>query len=169
MTVEEQLQAAMQELRHLRKVVAEKDEKITYLGAKVTSQDTVITKLDATVKDLENQLTWLRRKVFGKMCEKKLSLDPAQLSLFDQYQLMSEAEKAKLAKDVEEADKEITKTIMVKVKPSRKPLDITKLPVEVENIYPEGTTDEKDALLSTQWSGYDRATSTNLAQLGRYL
>lgn len=139
MTVEEQLKVAMEEVRHLREVVAGKDKKIT-------SQDAVIAKLDATVKDLENQLAWLRRKVFGKMSEKKLPLDPAQLHLFDQEQLMSDEEKAELAKEVEETEKEITKTITVKVKPSRKPLDITKLPVEVENIYPEGTTDENGNL-----------------------
>jgi transposase len=145
-TVEEQLKAAMQELVDLRKVVAEKDEKITFQDTTITSQVASIAKLDAIIKNLENQLSWLRRKVFGKMSEKKLPLDPAQLSLFDQDQLMSEAEKADLAKEVEQADKEITKTISVKVKPSRKPLDITKLPVEVEHIYPEGTTDENGNL-----------------------
>ncbi|MDD2437389.1 MAG: transposase [Massilibacteroides sp.] len=96
--------------------------------------------------DLENKLAWLRRKVFGKMSEKKLPLDPAQLRLFDQEQLMSDEEKAELAKDVEEAETEITKTITVKVKPSRKLLDITKLPIEIENLYPEGTADENGNL-----------------------
>jgi transposase len=51
-----------------------------------------------------------------------------------------------LAKSAEESAEEITRMITVKSKPSRKPLDITKLPVEVENIYPEGTTDENGNL-----------------------
>ena len=101
-----------------------------------------INKLDATARELENQLARLRKKVFGKMSEKQLSLDPARLSLFDRNQLMSEEEKAGLAKSVEESGEGITGMITVKANPSRKPLDITRLAVEVENIYPEGTTDE---------------------------
>lgn len=132
MTVEEQLKTAMDEVTRLREMVALKDERIT--------------SLDATVKGLQDQLAWLRKKVFGKMSEKCLPLDPSQLGLFDQNRLMSDREKAELAKEVEESDGEIAKMITVKVKPSRKPLDMTKLPVEVENIYPEGTTDENGDL-----------------------
>jgi transposase len=139
MTAEEQLKAAMKEVTRLREMVAVKDEKIT-------SRDALIAKLDTAVRELENQLAWLRKKVFGKMSEKHLPLDPDQLSLFDQNQLMSEDEKAGLSKPVEEPDEEITRMITVKSKPSRKPLDITKLSVEVENIYPEGTTDENGNL-----------------------
>jgi transposase len=153
MTVEEQLKAALREVEHLREVVAGKDAKIASLdatatsrAATITSQFAAIAKLDATVRDLQGQLAWLRKKVFGKMSEKHLPLDPAQLSLFDQNQLMDEQEKAELAKVVEESEGEITRMITVKVKPSRKPLDMTKLPVEVEDIYPEGTTDETGSL-----------------------
>ncbi len=153
MTVEEQLKAALREVEHLREVVAGKDEKIASLDATATSRAATITaqtasisRLDAAVRDLQDQLAWLRKKVFGKMSEKHLPLDPAQLSLFDQVQLMSEGEKAALAQAVEESEGEITRMITVKTKPSRKPLDITKLAVEVENIYPEGTTDENGSL-----------------------
>lgn len=151
--MEEQLKAALREVEHLREVVAGKDEKIASLDATATSRAATITaqtasisRLDAAVRDLQDQLAWLRKKVFGKMSEKHLPLDPAQLSLFDQVQLMSEGEKAALAQAVEESEGEITRMITVKTKPSRKPLDITKLAVEVENIYPEGTTDENGSL-----------------------
>ncbi|MEA5043773.1 MAG: IS66 family transposase [Petrimonas sp.] len=153
MTAEEQLKAAMKEVTRLREMVAVKDEKITSLDARATSQAATITaqiasisKLDAAVRELEDQLAWLRKKVFGKMSEKHLPLDPAQLSLFDRNQLTGEQEKAELAKAVEESQEEITRMITVKSKPSRKPLDTTKLPVEVEDIYPEGTTDENGSL-----------------------
>ncbi len=146
MTVEEQLEAAMQEVTHLRAVVAGKDEKITSLDATVTSQAAAIVRLDTTVRELENQLAWLRKKVFGKMGEKNLPLDPAQLDLFAENQVMSEEEKAELAKAAEESGREITKMIGVKAKPSRKPLDTTKLPVEMEDIYPEGTLAENGVL-----------------------
>ncbi len=174
MTVEEQLKAALREVEHLREVVAGKDEKIASLDATATSRAATITaqsstiitqsatiitqsatittqvasisRLDAAVRDLQDQLAWLRKKVFGKMSEKHLPLDPAQLSLFAGNQVMSEQEKAELSKAVEESAGEITRMITVKAKPSRKPLDITKLAVEVENIYPEGTSDENGSL-----------------------
>lgn len=40
----------------------------------------------------------------------------------------------------------MTKTITVKVKPSRRDLDTTGLPTEVIDIYPDGTTDENGKL-----------------------
>lgn len=144
--MEEQLEAALKEVIHLQEVVAVKDERITSLDATITTQVAAIEKLDATVKDLENQLAWLRKKVFGKMSEKRLPLDPNQLDLFAGNQVMSGEEKAELAKMVEESDGEITKMIAVKSKPSRRPLDTTRLPVEVEDIYPEGTLGEDGRL-----------------------
>ena len=146
MIVEEQLEAALKEVIHLQEVVAVKDERITSLDATITTQVAAIEKLDATVKDLENQLAWLRKKVFGKMSEKRLPLDPNQLDLFAGNQVMSGEEKVELAKMVEESDGEITKMIAVKSKPSRRPLDTTRLPVEVEDIYPEGTLGEDGRL-----------------------
>ena len=44
------------------------------------------------------------------------------------------------------SDEEITRTIKVKEKPSRKPLDTSSLPVEVVDLYPEGTTDGEGRL-----------------------
>ena len=44
-------------------------------------------------------------------------------------------------KDCEEAEKTITKTITVKARPSRRPLDTTGLPEKVFHIYPDGVLD----------------------------
>lgn len=103
MTVEEQLAAALAEVESLRTAIAEKD---------------------CIIRDLQNRLLWLRKKVFGQMSEKVLPSDPAQLSLFDEKHLTGE-ERARLDREVEEAEKTITKTITVKARPSRRPLDTT--------------------------------------------
>ena len=63
MFTEEQIKAIIQENERLRK---END----VLSGKVAS--------------LEQSLYWLRKKMFGRMSEKNLPLDPNQLSLFTQ-------------------------------------------------------------------------------------
>ena len=119
MTVEEQLAAALSEVENLRMTIAEKDR---------------------IIRDLQNKLLWLRKKVFGPMSEKTLPVDPAQLSLFEEKHLTDE-ERARLDREVEEAEKTITKTVTVKARPSRRPLDITGLPEKVVHIYPDGVLD----------------------------
>ncbi len=115
MTVEEQLAAALAEVENLRMTIAEKD---------------------CIIRDLQNKLLWLRKKVFGQMSEKALPADPAQLSLFEEKHLTDE-ERVQLGREVEEAEKTITKTVAVKAKPSRRPLDTTGLPEKVFHIYPD--------------------------------
>ena len=119
MTVEEQLAAALAEVENLRMTIAEKD---------------------CLIQDLQNKLLWLRKKVFGQMSEKALPVDPSQLSLFEEKHLTDE-ERAQLDREVEEAGKTITRTITVKAKPSRRPLDTTGLPEKVVHIYPDGVLD----------------------------
>ena len=119
MTVGEQLAAALSEVENLRMTIAEKDR---------------------IIQDLQNKLLWLRKKVFGPMSEKALPVDPAQLSLFEEKHLTDE-ERARLDREVEEAEKTITKTVTVKARPSRRPLDITGLPEKVVHIYPDGVLD----------------------------
>ena len=115
MTVGEQLAAALSEVENLRMTIAEKDR---------------------IIQDLQNRLLWLRKKVFGPMSEKALPVDPAQLSLFDEKHLTGE-ERARLDREVEEAEKTITKTITVKARP----LDTTGLPEKVFHIYPDRVLD----------------------------
>ena len=67
------------------------------------------------------------------MSEKALPVDPSQLSLFEEEHLTDE-ERAQLDREVEEAEKAITRTITVKAKPSRRPLDTTGLPEKVVHI-----------------------------------
>ena len=145
MTVEEQLISALAEVERLRKAVVGKDAEISHKDALLSLKDAEISQKDAEIKKLSDTLLWLRRKVFGKMSEKNLPLDPDQLLLFEQEHLTDE-ERARLDKEVEAAEQQMTKTITVKVKPSRRDLDTTGLPTEVIDIYPDGTTDENGKL-----------------------
>lgn len=145
MTVEEQLISALAEVERLRKAVVGKDAEISHKDALLSLKDTEISQKNAEIKKLSDTLLWLRRKVFGKMSEENLPLDPDQLLLFEQEHLTDE-ERARLDKEVEAAEQQMTKTITVKVKPSRRDLDTTGLPTEVIDIYPDGTTDENGKL-----------------------
>lgn len=145
MTVEEQLISALAEVERLRKAVVGKDTEISHKDALLSLKDAEISQKNAEIKKLSDTLLWLRRKVFGKMSEKNLPLDPDQLLLFEQEHLTDE-ERARLDKEVEAAEQQMTKTITVKVKPSRRDLDTTGLPTEVIDIYPDGTTDENGKL-----------------------
>lgn len=104
-----------------------------------------VSDKDALIAKLQGELSYLRNRVFGHTSEKHLPLDPRQLSLFDRQE-MSDEEKATLAKEVADAEKAITYTVTRKAKPSRKPLDDSRLPVKEVHIYPEGTTDEDGKL-----------------------
>ena len=145
MTVEEQLISALAEVERLRKAVVGKDAEISHKDALLSLKDAEISQKNAEIKKLSDTLLWLRRKVFGKMSEKNLPLDPDQLLLFEQEHLTDE-ERARLDKEVEAAEQQMTKTITVKLKPSRRDLDTTGLPTEVIDIYPDGTTDENGRL-----------------------
>ena len=145
MTAEEQLISALAEVERLRKAVVGKDAEISHKDALLSLKDAEISQKNAEIKKLSDTLLWLRRKVFGKMSEKNLPLDPDRLLLFEQEHLTDE-ERARLDKEVEAAEQQMTKTITVKVKPSRRDLDTTGLPTEVIDIYPDGTTDENGKL-----------------------
>lgn len=103
-----------------------------------------ISALESEVASLKDQLYWLRKKMFGKMSEKNLPVDPMQLNLFETEPLSDEEQKD-LDKAVEEQEQTITRTITVS-KPARKPIDTARLPVEEINIYPDGTTSEDGSL-----------------------
>lgn len=68
MTPEEQLKAALAEVERLRAALAEKDVKLA--------------SKDEQIKSLQDQLLWLRKKVYGQMSEKHLPIDSLQLNLF---------------------------------------------------------------------------------------
>ena len=119
-------------------------QKMMSVLEKFSAQMDKISALESEVASLKDQLYWLRKKMFGKMSEKNLPVDPMQLNLFETESLTDEEQK-ELDKAVEEQEQTITRTITVS-KPSRKPIDTTNLPVEEINIYPDGTTSEDGSL-----------------------
>lgn len=131
MTPEEQLEAALAEVERLRAALAEKDVKLA--------------SKDEQIKSLQDQLLWLRKKVYGHMSEKHLPIDPLQLNLFEKEH-MTDEERARLAAEMAAAEQTITKTITVKEKPARRDLNTSALPVEECHVYPDGTTDESGNL-----------------------
>lgn len=134
MTPEEQIKALIEENEALKSIVSSQRNEIASQKDEIASQRDEIARL----LDI---LAYLRKKQFGQMSEKHLPLDPAQLSLFDKQE-MTEDEKAALAQEVKKAEETITFSVTRKAKPSRRPLDDSKLPVQEIHIYPEGTTDE---------------------------
>lgn len=118
MTAEEQ-NALLKEVKSLREQLSSKDEKIA---------------------SLEYQLEWLRKKVFGRMSEKHLPLDPSALdepSLFGDEMSVQEREALNAAAEKELADVSRTVKVAEHERKVRKPIDTSKLEVRETHIYPE--------------------------------
>ena len=90
--------SALAEVEILRKAVVGKD-------AELSHKDVLLSLKGAEIKKLSDTLLWLRRKVFGKMSEKNLTLYPDQLLLFEQEHLTDE-ERARLDEEVEAAEQQ---------------------------------------------------------------
>ena len=106
----------------------------------IAAQAAEIERLKNKVASLEDQLYWLRKKMFGKMSEKNLPLDPAALlepGLFDEP--LTEEERASLEADIKKNEEEESRVIQVKgfERKPRKAIDTANLEVREEHIYPE--------------------------------
>ena len=97
-------------------------------------------KMQGVIDSLQNQMAWLRKKLFGSMSEKKLPLSPSVLepTLFDMP--LPEEEQAALDAEVRKMEEQNARTIEVKShkREVRKPVMRKDLPVEETHIYPEG-------------------------------
>ncbi len=99
-----------------------------------------IERLKSKVASLEDQLYWLRKKMFGKMSEKNIPLDPAALSeptLFDEP--LTDEERAELEATVKKDEEDAARLIQVKGfgRKPRKAIDTAGLEVREEHICPE--------------------------------
>lgn len=106
----------------------------------IAEQAAEIERLKNKVASLEDQLYWLRKKMFGKMSEKNLPLDPAALiepTLFDDP--LTEEERAALEAAVKKDEEEAAKVIRVRAfeRKPRKVIDTANLEIREEHIYPE--------------------------------
>lgn len=106
----------------------------------IAAQAAEIERLKNKVASLEDQLYWLRKKMFGKMSEKNLPLDPMALlepGLFDEP--LTEEERASLEAERKKYEEEESRLIQVKgfERKPRKAIDTANLEVREEHIYPD--------------------------------
>lgn len=122
----------------VRKMTKE-EQYIQELEAKLAAKERAIEELESKILSLDMELAWLRKKLFGKMSEKHLPVDPNVLepTLFDE--MLSEEEQAELDAAVKEAEERVQKAVEVKAhtRVSRGPVFNQDLPVVEEHIYPE--------------------------------
>ena len=81
-------------------------QKMMSVLEKFSPQMDKISALESEVASLKDQLYWLRKKMFGKMSEKNLPVDPMQLNLFETESLTDEEQK-ELDKAVEEQEQKV--------------------------------------------------------------
>ena len=106
----------------------------------IAEQAAEIERLRNKVASLEDQLYWLRKKMFGKMSEKNLPLDPEALkepTLFDDP--LTEEERAELDAAIRKEEEDAAKLIQVRSfeRKPRKVIDTANLEVREEHIYPQ--------------------------------
>lgn len=110
------------------------------LAAQVEKLIAEKVELENTVSSLKSMMDWFRKKLFGKMSEKNLPLDPSVLepTLFDMS--LSEEDQAALEAEVKKMEEQNAKVIEVKShkREVRKPVMRKDLPVEETHIYPDG-------------------------------
>ena len=120
----------------------EENERLVAQVEKLTAEK---VELENTVLSLKSMMDWYRKKLFGKMSEKNLPLDPSALepTLFDEQ--LSEEEQASLDAEVKSMEEQNARAIEVKAhrREVRKPV-YSDLPVIVTDIYPEGAQGNPD-------------------------
>ena len=141
------------EIQRLREELARLSGEVETLRAERAEMKSANEKLLAekeemqqVINDLRSMMAWFRKKLFYKMSEKNLPLDPNVLepTLFDQS--LSEEEQARLDAEVKAMEEQNAKAIEVKAhkRDVRRPVLSGDLPVEETHIYPEGVQDNPD-------------------------
>ena len=124
------------------KLLAEKAHLVAEREKLQAKQD----EMQQVIDDLRSMMAWFRKKLFYKMSEKNLPLDPNVLepTLFDQS--LSEEEQARLDAEVKAMEEQNAKAIEVKAhkRDVRRPVLSGSLPVEETHIYPEGVQDNPE-------------------------
>ena len=141
------------EIQRLREELARLSGEVETLRAERAEMKSANEKLLAekeemqqVINDLRSMMAWFRKKLFYKMSEKNLPLDPNVLepTLFDQS--LSEEEQARLDAEVKAMEERNAKAIEVKAhkRDVRRPVLSGDLPVEETHIYPEGVQDNPE-------------------------
>ena len=139
------IQALLEENRRLQAQVEKLSAENAVLEGKKVELEKEKAELENTVSSLKSMMAWFRKKLFGKMSEKNLPLDPSALepTLFDMQ--LSKEEQASLDAEVKAMEEQNARTIEVKAhkREVRKPV-YSDLPVVVTDIYPDGMKDNPD-------------------------
>ncbi len=125
------------EIESLRSQLAAKEEVVSNLVSDVT-------KLESHISKLEYELTWLRKKLFGKMSERFINTDPdsRQLDIFGEQ--LSDNEREELERAATQEQGLITRTVTAnKPRTPRKDISFEGLRVEETTIEPEGINFEE--------------------------
>ena len=141
------------EIQRLREELARLSGEVETLRAERAEMKSANEKLLAekeemqqVINDLRSMMAWFRKKLFYKMSEKNLPLDPNVLepTLFDQS--LSEEEQARLDAEVKAMEEQNAKAIEVKAhkRDVRRPVLSGNLPIEETHIYPEGVQDNPE-------------------------
>ena len=141
------------EIQRLREELARLSGEVETLRAERAEMKSANEKLlsekeemQQVINDLRSMMAWFRKKLFYKMSEKNLPLDPNVLepTLFDQS--LSEEEQARLDAEVKAMEERNAKAIEVKAhkRDVRRPVLSGNLPVEETHIYPEGVQDNPE-------------------------
>lgn len=134
-----------QEILHLQAELVKLQAEIQSLQEKSLQKDKKMEEMQGVINSLQNQMSWYRKKLFGRMSEKHLPLSPSVLepTLFDMP--LPADEQAALDAEVKKMEEETAKTIEVKShkREIRKPVMRQDLPVEETHIYPKGINSEE--------------------------
>ena len=119
----------------------------TDVDALKSSYEQTISQKDEKILDLQKQVAYLRRRIWGKSSERFIKEDPRQRMIdFEGVDLLpEEKELAEAAKAEIVAFKERRVKERVKRKPVRKPLP-EDLPRVEEHLYPDEVKDNTDTL-----------------------
>ena len=118
----------------------------TDVDALKSSYEQTISQKDEKILDLEKQVAYLKRRIWGKSSERFIKEDPQQRRIdFEGIDLLpEEKEQAEVAKAEIEAFRERRVKERMKRKPVRKPLP-EDLPRVEEHLYPEEVSGNKDS------------------------
>lgn len=118
----------------------------TDVDALKSGYERTISEKDERILDLEKQVAYLRRRIWGKSSERFIKEDPQQRRIdFEGLDLLpEEKELAEAAREEIEEFRERRVKERVKRKPVRKPLS-EDLPRVEEHLYPEETTDNTES------------------------
>lgn len=140
-----EIQALIEENKKLSAQVEMLAQKTAALEKEKSGLEKEKSELEEVIASLKSTMEWMRRKLFGKMSEKHLPLDPSVLepTLFDEQ--LSEEEQAKLDAEVKKMEEDNARIIEVKShkREVRRPV-FADLPVEETHIYPEGIQGNPD-------------------------